>query len=332
MPRWLERLILVAGLVMIGVMVWHFDPAEVWRDISRIGWLGFTFVIAFQLFDHLLNALGWRYAFSPEDAKGVPLRLLIIARVAGDGVNYLTLSASIAGELVRPGMLGPVKSAEVKNTSVVVAKFSQAFGQALFIMLGIVFVVQGKLDFLSPAQRAAGLGAAALTMLLVATAIAVLTSEGRLADALWSRLGALASIRGPLKRFLARHPGRFAIATFFFGLGYAWGALEVLLICHFMGLELGLATALAVEVLSNVVDSLAFMVPAKLGTQEGGKALIFHGLGYGAAQGLAFGLIRHTREFVWASSGFLMYALSRKDDAASSPRAGTLEESAKASK
>ena len=311
MPRWLERLILFAGLTMIGVMIWHFEPSEVWRDISRIGWLGFALVIVFQFFDHILNALGWRWSFAPEDAKDIPLLTLVKARVAGDGVNYLTLSASIAGELVRPGMLGPVKSAEVKNTSVVVAKFSQAFGQALFIMLGIVFVVQGKLDFLSPAQRAAGLGAAGLTMLLVAAAIGVLTSQGALADALWKKAGGLASIRGPLRATLSRHPGRFAVATVFFCLGYAWGTLEVLLICHFMGLEIGPAAALAVEVLSNVVDSLAFMVPAKLGTQEGGKALIFHGLGYGAAQGLAFGLIRHTREFAWASAGFLMYAWSR---------------------
>ena len=64
--------------------------------------------------------------------------------------------------------------------------------------------------------------------------------------------------------------------------------------------------ALAVEIFSNIVDSMMFFVPAKVGTQEAGKTAIFHLLGYRAGQGLAFGLIRHTREVIWSSAGFLI--------------------------
>jgi len=115
-----------------------------------------------------------------------------------------------------------------------------------------------------------------------------------------------------IRRYLREHPGRFSLSTLFFMAGYAWGALEVLLICALMGIPMPLLTALSVEVLSNVVDSLLFMVPAKAGTQEAGKVAIFHGLGYPAGSGLAFGLIRHCRELAWAAAGLLLYTLSRR--------------------
>ena len=54
---------------------------------------------------------------------------------------------------------------------------------------------------------------------------------------------------------------------------------EIMLICYFMGLEISPIQALAVETLSNVVDALMFMVPAKVGTQEAGKVAIFKALG-----------------------------------------------------
>lgn len=309
--RWFERLVLAAGLATLAGLLWHLDAAAVVRQVAAVGW-GFALIIPFQLFDHVLNALGWRFCFAGEDARRAPFWRLVMVRVAGDGVNYLTPSASVAGEFIRPVMLGGTLPAEARNTSVAVAKLSQAIGQGLFIFLGLVLAVQGRLDFLTPGQRAAGLAAAGLTMGLAALALAVLSTPPAPGVRFWQAQGAFGPVRVLMRRYLVAHPVRFAFSLLFFALGYAWGALEVLLICHFMGLEVSLVTALAVETLSNIVDAVMFMVPAKVGTQEGGKALIFKGLGYTAAEGLAFGLVRHLREFCWAGTGFLMYAWHRR--------------------
>lgn len=311
----LERLVLAAGLATMGWLLWKFNPAAVWTQVSGVG-LGFAVILPFQIFDHALNALGWRFAFSRRDSSGIPFRTLVKIRIAGDGVNYLTPSGTIAGEFIRPGMLGDLKSAEVKNASVVVAKFAQALGQALFILLGILFVLQGRLNFLQGRQRLLGIGGALLVIALVGLALYMLT--GPAPGLLPQSNGKLTAIRGQMRLYLKAHPGRFALSTLFFMGGYAWGAFEVFLICRFMGMSVPLLTAFAVEVLSNIIDSLMFMVPAKVGTQEAGKTAIFHALGYPASQGLAFGLIRHVREIIWAGAGFLIYALSRPK---ASPRA-----------
>jgi hypothetical protein len=311
MKKAFERLILAAGFLTIGWLLWHFEPRKVWEMVSQVGLVGFLAILAFQILDHAVNAVGWRFAFSADEAGKVPLWTLIKARVAGDGVNYLTPSGQIAGELIRPGMLGDAVSDEVKNTSVLVAKLSQAMGQAIFIVAGIVFVVTGKLDFLQGGQRLAGIGASTLIFLGVAATMWLLAADIELPK-FFLRWPALAAMRAQMRGYLKRHPVRFMLSVVFFILGYAWGALEVLLICRFMGLDMPASTALAVEILSNAIDSVMFMVPAKMGTQEGGKTAIFHGLGYPAGAGLAFGLIRHVREILWASAGLWLYAVSRR--------------------
>lgn len=323
----LERVITAAACAGLAWALWRFDLGAVWRQVSVVGW-GFALIIPFQLFDQMINALGWRMSFAAPDARRVPFRRLVMVRVAGDGVNYLTPSASVAGEFIRPLMLGDALDADARNTSVVVAKFGQALGQAIFILVGMLLVLRGKLDFLTPAQKAAGFGMAGLNMTFVAVALLVLTRPAAPGARFWQADGAFGPVRALMRRYLRAHPLRFSAAAFFFMLGYAWGALEVLLICRFMGLALPLLTALAVEILSSAIDAIMFMVPGKLGTQELGKVLIFRGLGYAAEQGLAFGLIRHVREVAWAGAGFALYLWHRRRHPRPSQRPLPLPEAA----
>src|SRR5439155_1065061 len=68
--------------------------------------------------------------------------------LAGDAINYLTPSATIAGEYARVAMLGDRLGADIRAASVVVAKSAQTLAQAVFIaaglfLLGARFVIAG---------------------------------------------------------------------------------------------------------------------------------------------------------------------------------------------
>ena len=305
-----ERIIFAAGLFMLAFLLWRFDAPTVWAQVCRVGW-GFLAIFSLQICDHALNAVGWRYAFAAPDATRVPFWKLVGIRVAGDGVNYLTPSATIAGEIIRPGMLPDALPAQVRNSSVVVAKFAQSLGQALFALVGLLMLLP-RLGFLSGRQIWAAIFGCLTVFVLVGAGMALLAARRRDGTHLWRLSETLSAMREQMVLYLREHPRRFFLSTFFFVLGYAWGAVEVLVICFFLGMRLDLATALCVEVLSVMVDSLFFMVPAKAGTQEAGKIAIFIGLGLPAAQGLAFGLVRHVRELAWAGAGFAMYAADRR--------------------
>ena len=304
------RLVLAAGLATFVFLLWKFDPAAVWSQVSQVG-AGILILLPIHIFDHALGAMAWRFTFSAEDACAIPFWTLVKVRVAGDGVNYLTPSGTIAGEFVRPEMLGNLRSEEVKNASVVLTKITQSLAQALFILLGLVFVLWESPDFMRGRQLRLGVGTAVLIMLVMGALLYLLTRKHGLLSRLLPH-GRLGTMRKEVRASLQRHPWRLALSILFFMAAYAWGAVEAFLICRFMGQPVSAGTALSIEILSNLFDMATFMVPAKVGVQEASKAAIFRGLGYSAKQGLAFGLIRHTRELVWSSAGFLLYALSRR--------------------
>ncbi len=309
--RHFERILLAVGLITLAVLLWKFEPATVWGLVCRVGW-GFVIILPMQLCDHMINAMGWRYAFAKMDAGRVPFWQLVRVRVAGDGVNYLTPSATIAGEIIRPGMLEMYLPAEARNSSVVVAKFAQSLGQACFAMVGLLVLIPLRLGFLSGSQVWAGLGVCASIIVLVGAAMVGFCARHRDGTYFWRLREPLAGLRDQTTRYLRESPGRFALSTLFFLLGFAWGAWEVMVICHFLGIRMDALTALSVEVLSVLVDSIFIVVPAKIGTQEAGKTAIFAGLGLSASKGLAFGLVRHVRELAWAVTGFAIYAWDRR--------------------
>lgn len=307
--RWFTYLVLALGSATFLYLLWSFGPLAVWGRLRSFGW-GFTLVIPFQIFDHMLNALGWRFAFAQDRVASVPFWRLVKVRVAGDGVNYLTPSGNIAGEFVRPAMMDGCVPEDVMVTSVLVAKAAQAAGQALFVLFGLVWLLQGRLYAFQGRQALWATLSMALILGAVCFGVALLAAEHPewLKRRFPAALASSAGVRGRLRDYLRLHPGRLAASTFYFMLGYAWGAAEIWLITRLLGFPLAAGTALAVEVLSNVVDAMMFMVPAKIGTQEAGKTAIFAGLGLPAELGFTVGFIRHARELIWAGAGFAVYA------------------------
>ncbi len=309
----LTRLVVVAGIATFLLLLWKFDPARVWGHLVAFGW-GFAVLLPFQILDHMLNAWGWKLAFPVESAPDAAFWDLVRVRIAGDGVNYLTPSANIGGEFVRPGMLRSPLPADVKVTSVLVAKVTQSVGQAFFILSGLGYLLHAHLfDFDGPQATLGAFGVGGILLgLVIGVGLLVMEPPAWFERRFPKAVEASAGVRGLLKSYLKTHPLRMMGSIFFFMLGYSWGAAEVWLICRFLGLDVGLETAFSIEFLSNLVDSLAFWVPAKLGTQEGGKTAIFAGLGLPPELGFTLGLVRHVREVSWALLGLALYAADQR--------------------
>lgn len=310
-----QKLILLVGIAMLAFLFWKMDAGAVWVLVASVGW-GFVFILGQEIVAHVFNALGWRYAFRAKHAGAYSLRELMKFRIVGDGVNYLTPSAQIAGEFARAALLNPTHPIEVRVSSVVVGKFTQGLAQMLFGLFGITLLLRGRISWLAPYENLLlGLAMAAAAGMVVLLALEAhkgrrsrrekARSEKDKAPPPGSGLWALPR---QLRRYLQDHPGRFVISILMFMLGYAWGAFEAYWICRFLGVPVTVGTAFSIEVLSCVIDGLLFMVPAKMGTQEAGKTAIFALLGMPPQSGLAFGVTRHIRELVWASGGLGWYS------------------------
>lgn len=311
----LKKAVFAAGLAMLAVLLYKLDARETVALVAQVRWL-FILIVVQEIGAHLFNAWGWRLAFRPEDAPGVRFRDLLAFRIIGDGVNYLTPSATIAGEFARANLLPPALPLPVRVNSVVTAKATQGFGQVAFIAGGLGWAMGSGVPSLAPWSAAARwfcllavLGAGALWVTARSRRMRELAEAARGVPG-WR--GWVSRMPADMLSLWADHPARLLASTAAFGLGYAWNTGETWLIARALGAPVDWTTALRIEVLSNVIDALLFMVPAKAGTQEAGKTLVFGMLGLSPRTGLAFGLVRHARELLWAAGGLAAYGSARR--------------------
>jgi len=323
----LSRVFLAAGIALFVWLLYRIGPAALAADLRRVG-AKLLFLVALGAVTFFFDTLGWRFAI-PRDERRVPFASLFAMRIAGDAVNYVTPSAAVGGELVRIALLRRFVAATPAIASVVLLVVTQFFSQVIFVAAGIVYCLPRLLAGRWAALAAIPLGfLAALAGGLVFLAV---RSDGfRRIDRFtrrfaWLRRFADAENAEALDReifgaFRSR-PADLAAAVACFLLAWSVGVVEVRLILGFLGAPVSWGTAFSIESLSVLIETAFFFVPAKAGTQEGGKVAIFAALGLRAADGFALGFVRRLRELTWAFAGLVTFAaLERRRTADRLPR------------
>ena len=287
-----------------------------WDNLRLVGW-GFGLIFAQEILAYSANTFGWYRAFPPP-RPAIPFHQLLAARIAGDVINMLTPTATVGGEFVRARLLhGRLKTTTVW-ASIAVAKLSQTLGQMAFVVLGMGFVLR---ETPLPAGVRHGL-LIGLLLFSAALLVALLLQRRGMIEA---GAGVLRWLGLPIPRRLGERwqlldreirrvhemPVSFLVSVASFFVGWTLGALEIYLIMWFLGIPGGWYRALTIEVLSVAIDGLLFFVPAKLGTQEGGKVLIFTLLGLDPTKGLTLGLVRRLRDLSWAGVGLVILSRSQ---------------------
>ena len=311
----LSRVFLAAGVALFGFLLFRIGPAVLAADLRRVG-AKLLLLVALGTVTFALDTLGWRFAIPPEERR-VPFRSLFAMRIAGDAVNYVTPSAAVGGELVRIALLRRYLPATPAIASVVLLVVTQFFSQVIFVAAGVAYGLPALL-----AGRWAALAAIPLGFLAALAAglvfLAVRSDGFRRIDRFtrrfaWLRRFADAGNAEELDRaifgaFRSRPLDLAASVACFLG---AWsvGIVEAWLILRFLRAPVSWGTAFSIESLSVLIETAFFFVPAKAGTQEGGKVAIFAALGLSAADGFALGFVRRLRELVWAMVGLVTFAV-----------------------
>jgi hypothetical protein len=311
--RWVELACLGLGLAILVATLASIGLAGLARDLATLGW-GLLVVLLVESLNVVFNTWGWLLAF-PAGERPVSARRLLAVRLSGDGVNYLTPSATVGGELLRVHLLGAAVPLGVRWASVSVAKLGQTVAQAIFVCLGLALVLPRVAGVTGLAAGLAGGGA----VLLIGLGFGRLLRRG-----VWASLAGVAGRLGLGRRLPALWagpgqeldaalgrlgPGRVLASLAAFVAGWAVGAAEIYVILAWLGGPVDWQTALAVEVGSVVIDGILFFVPAKVGTQEGGKVVLFAVLGLDPARGLTVGVVRRIRELAYAGLGLAALGL-----------------------
>jgi uncharacterized membrane protein YbhN (UPF0104 family) len=309
-------------LLALGFYVWflhRFGWADVLHYVRVAGW-GLLLTVALEAVARLANTLGWRVTIE-NCPRALGFGELFAARIAGEAVDYVTPSAQLGGQFVMAMMVRHKLPMAAGLVTVVVAALAEMLGQVGFITGGMLTVLPFEARFhhlLWPA-----LGGLALAIALTAGFFYVQIK--RPFSHLWraaahfdlSRIAndemrdAAAEADTLLLDFHARHRLRLAASCLCYLAAWSLGPLEIYILLLLLHEPATWQIAVLVEVFGQLIERVTFMIPAKLVSQEGGKALVMVMLGYPADVGFAVGLLRRFKEMVWVFFGLSSLTLHR---------------------
>ncbi len=296
-------LLAVLGLLLITAFTGWLGAGAVLRAVLSVGAGGFGALVAVQLATDVVLACAWSVA-----CPGIGLPRLLGSRLVREGATTCLPFSQLGGILIairatcfpataRRGAVGWPEASAANVVDVTM----EVSGQILFVLLGLLFLLDRKPD-------SSLVGPVTLGMVLMAGAMAAFVWMQRSASGLFRRglaglgrhvagqwqgawQGALQdgidTLQARLDRFYAR-PGRLAAACLLHLGAWTAGAGWVWLGYRLLGAPVGFGEAMAIEGVASGVLSVSFLVPAALGVQE--AAYVALGSLFGLDPHLSFGL------------------------------------------
>ncbi|HKA53023.1 MAG TPA: flippase-like domain-containing protein [Candidatus Binatia bacterium] len=309
----------LAGLGLLGLLVWNVGIGELVEHLRRIGWLAPLLLAPYSVIA-LCDAKGWACAIPAAVQAGkIPLWRLSLARIAGEAVNNLTPTANLGGEPIKVYLLRTHGlTIDSGLASVVVAKTTLVVSQIVFILLGFPFFLY-RLGWVRQGWWVLG------PLLVLAYGFAILLirwqRRGLMGMAVrtlqrllprWQRLAhweeRAQRIDGHLLGFYDGNTRGFIASTVYHFLGWLLGAAEVQFFFYLMGVPVAPIDALIIETMVQPLTVAALVIPGALGVQEAGGVFLCRLLGLGDGAGLTLMALKRVREGIYNLIGLFVLA------------------------
>lgn len=291
----------LAGLLLLSLLIawqgWH----EVLGGVGHAGW-ALLLLVPLRLFTLMLDVRAWQILL--ERAPAFPFLLWVAA--VREAVNRLLPAAGVGGEVVGVRLVRTrLPDIAAITASVIVEVLLTIVVLYLFCGLGVLLMAH-----IAAGVRQVGVIAASLALSLPLPLLAWwLLRHGAPFQRLerWSLrlLGPRNTLPGldgaALDAAVARLFGRHGALLRALGwqlLSYLLGSLETWTALRLLGHPVDLATAIAIEALTQAVRHASFLVPAGLGVQEAAVLLFGMLAGVGGEVALSLALVKRMREIV----------------------------------
>jgi uncharacterized protein (TIRG00374 family) len=316
--RYLPRIVFrsfvpLLGVSLLGHMVFRTGPGAVWKQVQAVGW-GLVLIIILGGFSQLIKTWAWRQTFAC-DISALSWSRSFGAQLVSDAVGQLGFAGKLFGEGLRISMLGSAVPLANGISSSALDGGLHAFTAVVVTVLGITATL-----LLAPLDGRwriyALLLAAVLIAVVVLSAVAVasrwqlmgnvaraIARLPRLHKSVSSKLSVIDSAEHNLLTFYREQPVGFCASLMLNFLWHAMAVLEVYFILRFMGADVAVVSALAMEGLTKVINLVGALSPGNLGTYEGGNMLIADMFGLTGTAGLTLALCRRARAIFWAGVG-----------------------------
>jgi len=299
------------GIAVVIALLLNFDLGAVMAAVKHGGISGFLLIVGAGLAVEVVLAIGiWPLLLSP-----VPLPIIVAARQLRDSSSDVLPITQIGGVAFAARALVLYGMAASEASAVVIADFTtEAFAQGLYVFAGVLASL--SLLYASPALSpyvTAMLGGA-LFISFGSIGFALVQLGGgkwvdRMADKLFgSDLTRARTFHEIIHAIYGRHK-RVALSILLQLAGWFASGFWLWVILRTMGFHADIRAALAIQALLEGLRSATVFIPASVGIQEAGYAVLAPVFGFTPEIGLAVSLLRRARDLVVAMPVLLIWQL-----------------------
>lgn len=298
--RWRLVFALGLGAAVLAAVLLRFDLSAVTAALARAGWGGFAIIVLAGLAAEMVLALGL-WPLLPE----VPsLTALVMARQLRDSSGDVLPITQIGGVAfgARALVLAGVKAIPA-SAAVAADLTTETFAQGLYVLAGVLASLSLLHADATLSPYVGAMLAGALFLSLGSIGFAILQMIGgrwvdRLADRLFPQRAGAAFHQAI--HAIYRRRGRVALSILLQFAGWIASGIWLWVMLAVMGMGQSLWAAIAIQALVEGLRSAMVFVPASLGVQEAGYALLAPVFGFTPEVGLALSLLRRARDVVVA--------------------------------
>jgi putative membrane protein len=292
---------LLAGLIAVVYLVWSIGFDAVLAAIARAGFLGLALLCLYALLVFVVLAFAW-YFLLPS-AQRRPVHNFYVARLVRDSIAEISPFSPVGGMvaaarlMILKGMPGSYAAASVAADGT-----TEAMAQVVFLAfgLGLGFTqfrhLQGSGPLTETMLAVLLLAVPAIALLIVLQRKGAYFAE-RLAGRFFPRIKDGVPFHAAIEDMYTSH-ARLAASSAFHLLGWVGGGVGTYISFRLVGGHIGLLNAVALEALLSTLRSIAAPVPAAIGVQEWGYAMLAPLFGLPAEMGVAVSLLKRAREIV----------------------------------
>jgi uncharacterized protein (TIRG00374 family) len=312
---WFLKLLSLAGGVALFAWILHdSDLAAVGEILARFGGAGIAAILLNFSIGFVADVVPWLLMFRTLPTTGLWLWRLWLVQMVGEALNVLMPFGAFGGEPFKALLLK--RHYQVTYTegtaSLLLIQTVNSLAQVPFLLVAVGLLVQRHL--LSPTLERIILATSLVISVFMVLVLVALHSRfltlihGKLERSRWGSrfdraLRVLEDIEGRLFFFMRESSRRFAISISLAFATWMAGAVEMMLIFHFLGYPISFTDAWMVEGIVSVARSVSFFIPAHLGIQDGAIALLATALTGTPDVGIAVALTRRAREISWSAIG-----------------------------
>jgi len=299
--KWGVAIALVAGVIAGVYLVWMIGFAPVFAAVARAGIGGLALLCVYALVVFVSLALAWYFLVPPRQRWR--LGHFYLGRLVRDSIAEISPFSPVGG-MVAAARLMILKGMNPSWAAASVAgdATTEAMAQAAFLALGlgIGFTqfshMQGSEPLTLWMLAALFLAAPAIALLIFLQRRGAGFAE-RIAGRFFPQMKDGASFHDAIHEIYDSKTRLTASATWHL-VGWIGGGIGTWIAFHLVGGQVSLLNAVALEALLSTLRSIAAPVPAAIGVQEWGYAMLAPLFGLPAEMGVAVSLLKRAREIV----------------------------------